>query len=214
MARAGSEQLDVDDPRCRSFLHLLELFDEVRPWALALENVPAFAGSRAYRRLRQLLERQGYNLWEGELCPTELGVPNRRRRFYFVACLADIPPPTSPLVIGRSLAEYMESDVDREFFVEPGLLRQYEGAIHLVDGSDPTACTNCFTAAYGRSPVRSGSMVQCAGGVRRFTPTEVLRLLGFAESYVLVDERPLTGWALAGNSLSVNAVREVLSILR
>ncbi|MBT3218296.1 MAG: hypothetical protein HN348_04340 [Proteobacteria bacterium] len=57
-------------------------------------------------------------------------------------------------------------------------------------------------------------MLRCGDEVRRFTPTEVLRLLGFADSFRLVDKNPLIGWSLAGNSLSVDAVAAVLSILR
>ena len=34
--------------------------------------------------------------------------------------------------------------------------------------------THCFTSAYGRSPVRSGSYVSVEGGLRRFSPAEII----------------------------------------
>src|ERR1044072_2429252 len=76
---------DLDDPRSRGFLHLLELIDRLRPPALALENVPEIGGSEAHARLREVLAPGGYAVAPRVLCPTALGVPNRRRRFYLVA---------------------------------------------------------------------------------------------------------------------------------
>jgi site-specific DNA-cytosine methylase len=76
---------DLDDPRAASLLAVLDRLPEVRPRYLALENVPGFAGSRAHARLRDVLEQCGYRVQETTLCPTELGIPNRRRRFYLVA---------------------------------------------------------------------------------------------------------------------------------
>jgi hypothetical protein len=109
--------------------------------------------------------------------------------------------------------------------VDPELVRRYEGALDVVDPDVPGAVTACFTAAYGRSPVRSGSYLALNGPdgpgnpsdqprLRRFSPTEVLRLLGFPAAFTLPpDLPPEKAWPLAGNSLSVPAVRRVLSSL-
>jgi DNA (cytosine-5)-methyltransferase 1/tRNA (cytosine38-C5)-methyltransferase len=60
--------------------------------------------------------------------------------------------------------------------------------------------------------VRAGSYLRHGGALRPFHPREVLRLLGFPATHRLPDDLPLAnGWRLAGNSLSVPAVREVLS---
>jgi DNA (cytosine-5)-methyltransferase 1/tRNA (cytosine38-C5)-methyltransferase len=86
------KQRDVDDPRARSLLTLIERIDELRPPLVALENVPGFATSRACERLRQVLGRGGYTVRERILCPTQLGVPMRRERFYLTArCSPDAP---------------------------------------------------------------------------------------------------------------------------
>ena len=48
-------------------------------------------------------------------------------------------------------------------------------------------------------------------GVRRFPPSEILRLLGFPPSFQLPEALPRRkAWQLAGNSLSLAAVRVVL----
>jgi site-specific DNA-cytosine methylase len=205
---------DDADPRSASLLRLIELMDEVRPPCLALENVPGFAGSRTHARLRELLDRLGYQVRERLLCPTELEIPNRRRRFYLVAArepLLDLPPPDCH---HRPLAEVLDPHPAPELWPPAELVERYRHAIDLVEPDDPQATTSCFTAAYGRSPVRSGSYVATARGPRRFSPGEILRLLGFPAGFRLPTElSPASAWRLAGNSLSVDVVRWVLAQL-
>jgi hypothetical protein len=109
--------------------------------------------------------------------------------------------------------------------VDPELVRRYRHALDVVHPDDPGAVTACFTAAYGRSPVRSGSYLALNGPgstgqspgeirLRRFSPAEVLSLLGFPAPITLPpDLPPEKAWPLTGNSLSVPAVRRVLSSL-
>jgi site-specific DNA-cytosine methylase len=223
---------DVDDPRSRSFLHLLELIDRLRPPALALENVPEMRGSQGHARLRQVLDRAGYEVAELLCCSTELGFPNRRRRFYVLAdrdglarwvlrraayWTARTGAP-APLITSRSpqppLRTFLDGDDPPDLQVPSDLLARYQRAIDVLDADDPDAVAATFTSAYGRSPVRAGSYLRRNGIVRRFSPDEILRLLGFPASYRLPPNLPLANaWRLLGNSLSVPVVRHLVSAL-
>lgn len=209
---------DADDPRARPFLAVIDRLEEIRPTYVALENVPGFRGSRVHAKLRETLGRAGYGaIEERVLCPSELGLPNRRRRYYLVASRRSLGPldlPTSPR--RRSLRSFLDPDpgekLSAELTVDRELLERYHGALHIVDADDPKAVTNCFTSAYGRSPVRSGSYLRLGETVRRFSPREILRLLDFPETYELPPELPTAkAWALVGNSLSLAAMRRMLS---
>lgn len=209
---------DDRDPRSRALLALTPHLGVVKPRFLALENVPGFAGSRTHARLRAELDGAGYEVAELELCPSELGWPNRRRRFYLVASLAGLAEPRPPAEPPARLADCLLWGPDEPFpgelAVSPELVASYRHALDVVDARDPSAVTACFTSAYGRSPVRSGSYLRTAEGLRRFAPAEILRLLGFPSWYQLPSTVPTgLGWRLAGNSLSVPAVRTVLSRL-
>ncbi len=205
---------DDADPRSASLLHLIELLAEAPPPALALENVPGFAGSRTHGRLRASLDRLGYHVGELEICPSELGIPNRRRRFYLVASRRPLRDPAAAAPHARPLAAYLDPEPAAELWPPDELVRGYRHAIDLVAPDDPEAVTACFTAAYGRSPVRSGSYVDTPSGPRRFSPAEILRLLGFPAGYRLPPALPLAAaWRLAGNSLAVDVVRRVLGRL-
>jgi DNA (cytosine-5)-methyltransferase 1 len=235
---------DDEDPRARGLLALIARLAEVRPRYLALENVPRFAASRTRGRLLAALEQGGYAVREQLLCPSRLGLPNRRERYYLLASragfatgggpgdpgdrLPDGPDDSSdghdgsaaaslsaaPARPSPPLAALLDADPDPGLAVDPGLLRRYEGALDLVSADDPGAVTACFTAAYGRSPVRSGSYLETPGGARRFSPAEVLRLLGFPPTFTLPPTLPLEkAWRLAGNSLSLPPVRALLAQL-
>ncbi len=208
---------DDFDPRSRALLALIPRLAEERPPFFALENVPGFAASRTHGRLAAALDRAGYRRWEGEICPSELGVPNRRRRWFLVAARDGDPAPPAPRPCRSRLGDHLDPALDRrpdpELAVPGELLASYRGALDLVAAGDPDAVTACFTAAYGRSPVRSGSyLVPESSPVRRFSPAEVLRLLGFPPGFALPAGTPhRLGWRLAGNSLSLPAVRAALA---
>lgn len=207
-------QRDTLDPRAAPLLALIERIPRWRPPHLALENVPPFAQSVACSQLRETLERCRYHVREYQLCPTELGIPNRRERYYLVASQSPLRPTPLPPRIARPLSSFLDPNPDRTLDLSPDIAAQYARAIDRVDPTDPLTECSCFTAAYGRSHVRSGSYLVTDCGLRRFSPAEIVRLLGFPATFqfgsALSREQ---AWRLAGNSLSVIAVTFVLSAI-
>ncbi len=207
------KQLDDRDNRSQALLRLIELIPQIGPRAIALENVPEFQGSRTHQRLLSALQSSGYWIEETIACPTELGIPGRRRRYYakftceparpFADLIADYQLPR------RRLAEFLGDDHSHELRLDPGTIAKYASALDRVSPDDPAAIAACFTSAYGTSPVRSGSYLENeAGNLRYFHPAEVAALLGFAADYRLPndwDHRKL--WSLLGNSLSIYVLR-------
>ncbi|MEE9563056.1 MAG: DNA cytosine methyltransferase [Thermoanaerobaculia bacterium] len=208
---------DADDPRTQSLLELIRRLKSSPPTYLALENVPGFCDSSTHDLLRTTLDRLDYEVRDQTLCPTSLGVPNRRRRFYLVAgrqplqALQPLPDATENSL---PLRDFLDPTPDPDLWAEPTLVDHYRHALNVVEPEDPEAVAACFTSAYGHSPVRSGSYLRTPTGLRRFSPTEILRLLGFPPSFTLPPDLPRpTAWRLVGNSLSVPAVRHVLSAI-
>jgi DNA (cytosine-5)-methyltransferase 1 len=211
---------DIEDPRAVSFRRILDVMARVPeanlPQHLALENVEGFARSGMRKRLVDLLASRGFQLQECILCPTELGVPMRRPRYYLMASRLRLSPPVvivdMPL---RPLGDYLDgsegSGIPDELQVGRDVLAKFGKGFRILDPKDPQAYTTCFTSAYGRSLMYAGSYLRCRGGVRRFAPEEIARLLHFPDGFRFPERMTLRKkWHLVGNSLSVAAVRKVL----
>ena len=211
---------DAADPRALSFRRILDVMTRMNgdslPLHLALENVEGFTRSEMRKRLVDLLSLRGFRIQECMLCPTELGMPMRRPRYYLMASRLRLSPPVviadMPL---RPLGDYLDggdgNGIPDELHVAGDVLARFGKGFRIVDPKDPLAYTTCFTSGYGRSLMHAGSYLRCAGGVRRFAPEEIARLLHFPEEFRFPDRMTLRKkWHLVGNSLSVAAVRKVL----
>ena len=208
---------DHEDPRSRALLRLLQLIPVFQPNWLALENVPGFGESKSREMLIEQLQKVGYKFREYLICPTEAGIPNRRQRYYLVASQSESPLPVRfDNVKSLTLADFVDrscGNVDeRELEVSQQLVDAYRSAMHIIQLNQQHEIANCFTSAYGNSPVRAGSYLEFASSVRRFSPLEIARLLGFPDSFFWPTHLSLRQkWKLIGNSISVFVVRELLS---
>ena len=214
---------DLNDPRARSLARILEVLphvpDDRLPRHLALENVAGFARSQARGLLVQFLDRHGYQIREQQLCPTELGVPSRRPRYYLLASRDGLVPsrPVVHLPL-QPLRDYLNpaftGDAAANLLLSPQQVTRFGAGLRMLDPDDATAYTTCFTAGYGKSLMHAGAYLHCAAGVRRFAPEEIARLLHFPPRFHFPESLPLRKrWHLLGNSLSVAAVRAVLRAL-
>lgn len=215
-SRRGHRRDDTD-ARTAALLHLIDLLQESRPPALALENVIGFEGSRTHARLMAALQHSGYHIASRELCPSELGWPNRRPRFYLLAACEPLQP-WQPLVRRElALQDFLDPpqivNAERELWLGDDEFDRFSAGLDRVDARQSTACTACFASSYGKTRMKSGSYLWTESGYRRFTPREVARLLGFPDSFQLHGISARTAWKLLGNSLALPAVRYVLSHL-
>jgi site-specific DNA-cytosine methylase len=211
---------DLDDPRAGSFIRILKILSALPvkdlPNDLALENVPGFGASAARAQLIDLLTQRGYEARERLLCPTQLGLPMRRLRYYLTASRQGINPvPLPGLRPMECLADFLDSGKNGEFpenlLLDEETVARFGSGLHILDAGDPAACAACFTSGYGRFRMHTGSYLRCGEGVRRLSPIEIARLLHLPDGFRFPEGMSLQKqWQLVGNSLSVPAVREVL----
>ncbi len=216
--RRGLQRGDKDS-RSLALANLIRLIPSERPRWIGLENVPAFEGSQHHQRLRQTLTKTGYQFREYLICPTAMGIPMRRKRFYLLATqngkpLADF----SCRLQQQPLAKFVDNDTwnDPTLHVPADLLQHYQPAMNILDIHDSTAISACFTSAYGKSHIKSGSYLRCHNRhlVRRFSPNEIANLMGFRENFFSSSELgQRSQYRLIGNSLAVHVVCVLLSML-
>ena len=159
--------------------------------------------------LMQALDDAGYRRRERLLCPTRLGIPMKRSRYYLVASLDSVPGWRPVRAHRRRVESYTIRPVDPDLYLDAAFLERFHGKLPI---SDPVGFprVGVFTSAYGKSPVFAGSYWQDEGGVRHFSPREGLRFLDFPDGLSLAGLGFRRAWNLVGNSLSTTSVREVL----
>jgi len=209
--RMGNKQ-GLEDPRSQAFLNLMAIFEAAPPDGLVLENVEGFLGSDAHELLGARFRAQGFYWLEYRLCPTSFGIPNRRPRVYVLAArrpfVLQSPPELPPL----TLSKFLDSNEDTSLYVSPAELARHGPGMDIVEPGERRS--SCFIGGYGSRYVGSGSFLRTPKGVRRFSPSEIARLMGLSDSFRFPPEIPLEKrYKLLGNGLSIPVSRWVLEQL-
>lgn len=210
--RMGTQQ-GLQDPRSKAFLKLLELLPLASPRHLVLENVPGFLDSEAHALLGNVLRQLRFHCQEYRLCPTRFGIPNQRPRAFVVASREPLearsPPEDSPTTIEN----YLDDPEDPGLYLDPPTLARHRPGLDLV--TRDARRTACFIGGYGQRFVGSGSFLETARGVRRFSPREVARFMGLPPGFRFPETISLQQrYKLLGNGLNLPVARWVAGTLR
>jgi len=85
---------DEEDPRNFLFEHFVRLVGEVRPKWVMMENVPGlltYRGGHFQRLITKAFTEVGYRVDSRVLLAADYGVPQLRRRIFFLATRTDVP---------------------------------------------------------------------------------------------------------------------------
>jgi site-specific DNA-cytosine methylase len=209
--RMGKGQ-GLEDRRSQAFLHLLDLMAEAPPERLALENVAGFLDSPAHHLLEERLASLGFHRVVYQLCPTRFGVPNQRPRVFLLAARRPLAPRPVPDLPPGPVADYLDAEEDPALYLDAGVLDRHLPGLDLVTAE--ARRTACFIGGYGQRYVGSGSFLRTARGVRRFSPSEVARLMGLPPGFRFQENLGLEQrYKLLGNSLSLPVARWALDRL-
>ncbi len=199
---------DVDDPRCRGLLRLIDLLPLLRPRRVLVENVEGFHGSRAHDRLVSALRGLGHEVADLRACPSDEGWPVRRPRQFTVSSADGLrSAPAHADVEPRPLASFLDATPDDALLLPAAWRARVEPV------GDPDVPLSTFTRSYGQAMVGAGPILPSPNGPRFFSPGEILRLHGFPATTRFPDDMPLrTRWRLAGNAVHVASARRALAL--
>lgn len=194
--------LGLADRRSRAFTHLMDLFREAPPDHLVLENVDGFLGTDAHALLSERVRGHGMHQLDLQACPSRFGLPNQRPRVFIVASRRPLQALAPPSLPPRPLAEFLDATEDDGLYLRDEAQTRHHQGLDLV--TKDAQRTACFIGGYGRRFVGSGSFLHTDRGVRRFSPSEVARLLGLPGGFRFPEALSLEArYKLLGNGLSV-----------
>jgi len=178
--RVGNK-LDIQDPRCSSFLHVVEILPQLSTVTyILMENVMGFESSQMRNLFVQALKSKGMFFREFLISPELLDIPNSRMRYYLLArkledfsfgvegeIVREMPPYYSreKLILpekqrSTSLASYLEdlnSNALNEYLLSDKTLLKYCFVLDIRRSSDFSSC--CFTKAYSKYAEGTGSVL-------------------------------------------------------
>ncbi|HCZ32507.1 MAG TPA: hypothetical protein DHV93_02980 [Holophagaceae bacterium] len=109
------------------------------------------------------------------------------------------PMPDLP---SRALVDFLDAEEDEALYLRPEVLAHHRHGMDFVAPEEGRS--TCFIGGYGQRFVGSGSFLLTGRGVRRFSPSEVARLLGLPEGFRFPESLSLEArYRLLGNGLSI-----------
>ena len=226
----AGKQRGFKDTRGTLFFEIARIIKAKQPEVVFLENVPNLArhdNGNTLRVILDTLDGLGYNVHYQVLNAAYYGVPQIRKRIYFVCFRKDLqvdfsfPKPTFEDV---AVEDYLEENVDEKYYLDINSITFYKpdtdvrqldtyrmgyiGSIsqgrrvYGVKGCAPTFVVSA------RGPAGSTEAYYINGRVRRLTPYESKRIMGFPDDFIFpVKEERI--YQQLGNSVAVPVVRMI-----
>ena len=205
----GSKK-ELEDSRTKSFKTILKAISKNPPLHVGVENVEGFKESSGRDLLIETLTKSGYSIVETLLCPSELGIPNRRMRYYLTASLKPLKPIEKSFTC-KELKEFLK-EPKKPFLIPSDKLEKFKNGFRIINPEDKNTYSTCFTSSYSKSWMHSGAYLTCFKGVRLFEPTEIAFLMGFGNNFIFPNKLTKRQcYKLIGNSLSVYAIKCILT---
>lgn len=226
----SGKQLGFEDSRGTLFFDIIRIVKEKKPKIVFLENVANLAkhnDAETVRLMTQLLESLGYNVYKKILSSSDFGVPQIRKRLFFVAFRNDLNVENFEFPEGTNdnvfVEDILETNVDNKYNVQKPVIYQNEELVKNVKKTYRLGIINkggqgdrvYSTKGYGITlSANGGGNAAKTGGylvngiARKLTPRECARMQGFPETFKL---NPLENQSYKqfGNSVSIPVIHEI-----
>ncbi|XP_045766568.1 tRNA (cytosine(38)-C(5))-methyltransferase [Maniola jurtina] len=163
----NGKYLDENDPRTNSFIYLIQLLSELNNIEyILMENVKGFERSTVRNLFIDSLKANGFSYQEFLLCPSKVGVPNSRLRYYCIArrsisgwhfkrkeeIITSLPHDYG---LPNTLEDILQTDVQDMYLLNDKLLKR-ANVLDICYKHSRRSC--CFTKAYTHYAEGTGSV--------------------------------------------------------
>lgn len=230
----SGNQNGFSDEDGKLFFEILRIAKHHKPKLILLENVKNLLmhdNGKTIKVIEDRLQKIGYTTYKEVLCATSFSVPQSRKRVYIVAFRNDLNVKQFPFPKGRgklkSVSDILEDNVDAHYEINVPYIvdiNKYE------EVQKANTLLRMGTVGLGRQGERiysikgQGITLSSQGGgvggktgmyyvndiVRKLTPRECARMMGFPESFK-VAQTDAECYKQFGNSVVVNVLQEIVS---
>ncbi len=233
----SGKQLGFEDTRGTLFFDIARIVEKKMPKILFLENVANLArhnDSKTVEHMIEVLEKLNYSVHLKMLNASDFGVPQNRKRIYFVAFRNDLevfnfqfPEPkkiditvSDILVPKEEVPDYALIDRVVKYTKDDPQDRSNKtvriGTINKGGQGDRVYSVNgvgiTLSAQGGGAGAKTGGYL-VDGVVRKLTPRECARMQGFPEDFII---NKLYGQAYKqfGNSVAIPVLKSIISEIK
>jgi DNA (cytosine-5)-methyltransferase 1 len=228
------KRMGLDDPRGQLLDKYFDLVITAKPKAFIFENVPGLKSVNKGKLVQQLIykiEKNGYYCKTVELSAKDYGIPQSRKRFFIIGMKHHFELNLHQESLTTTISDYLDNNILEKYFlpkkgfefvtnikyknraeVDPIIQRtqranqqfNWNGTFHFVptiELNGPNKEVKVFISKYrGQN-----------GGIRKLTPRECFRLMGFEDDFLIpknINDKYL--YRMAGNAMVVNVIKEIV----
>lgn len=219
---------DGSKTRSGLFFDALRIITHTHPKVAIAENVKNLTSnkfSEQFKIVLDSLEEAGYNNYWKVLNAADYGMPQKRERVFIVSIRKDADTGCfqfpEPYELKKCLGDFLSDDVDKSYYLSEEMVSKIEHSQFNQKKTiiqDRGGICQTLLARDCKDPkcvIMENRIIQ--SGVRKLTPLEYLRLMGFKESdYEVLKQNGLSKtqiYKMAGNSIVVDVAEELLCML-
>lgn len=221
------------DENGKLFFEIYRIARYHQPRFIILENVKNLLthdDGATINLIEERLQKVGYKTYKDVLCATEFSVPQARKRIYIVAFRNDLNVQTFQFPQGKGkikvIEDILEHNVDQHYTITSPYIIDFT---RCNDTFSPKEILRVGAVGLGRQGERiysikgQGITLSSQGGgvggktgmyyidnsVRKLTPRECARMMGFPEKFKLA-QTDSECYRQFGNSVVVNVLQEII----
>lgn len=227
----------LDDARGTLFYEYARLVKEIQPKVFIYENVPGMLshdGGNTFKIISEIFDSLGYEWRMSKLNSKDYGIPQNRLRLFIVGFRKDLKvnnfmfPKSKELT--TKVKDYLEENIDKKYFHgEKGFVwttseKSLKKRVSINSDIARTQAANQQFNWCGDMIFRTIEEEQWAikdekvyvgefrgevGVVRKLTPRECLRLMGYGDEFkIVVPDQKM--YRQSGNSIVVNVIEAII----
>lgn len=227
----------LDDARGTLFYDYARLIKEIKPKVFIYENVPGMLShdkGNTFNIISDVFDRLGYKWRMKKLNSKDFGIPQNRNRLFFVGFRDDLNITNFSFPIKQTLDtnlfDYLDDEVESKYYhsekgfkwvTNPKNLKKRVSINSKIARTQAANqqfnwCGDMIFRALDEVPwaindkkIYIGDFNKVTGVVRKLTPRECLRLMGFDDNFkIVVSDTQM--YRQAGNSIVVNVLEAIV----
>ena len=215
---SAGRMLGFEDARGTLFFEYARVLNECKPKAFIFENVRNLVNhdkGKTFQVIQNTFKELGYKIFYQVLNASDFGIPQTRRRIFIVGFREDVKDFQfpEPVPLTTTVQDLLEREVDEKYFLHQGFIDNYVLAQEQnwnrhPEVNKPIAST--LTTRMGTLRATQDNYQRIDGRLRKLTPREGLRIMGYGDDFNIVCSNTQT-YKQVGNSIVVNVIEGVLT---